>query len=224
MIVVDRLDRVSEAVTIARRARRIAIQSIVAGMGLSGIAMVFAAFGWLTPVAGALTQEAIDVAVILNALRALKPGWHRRREVLPDRMARALSDEHRLLEQELDRLRSISDALDDATGRPAVDLILSAHAIVEDSVVTHEREDEATLYPRLSKLLIDMHGLSAMSRAHREILHQARLLARLASGLRAEDADKYLVRDAQRVIGSIEALVRIHNAQEEDIYEAATNT
>ncbi len=224
VIVVDRLDRVSEAVTIARRARRIAIQSIVAGMALSGIAMVFAAFGWLTPVAGALTQEAIDVAVILNALRALKPGWHRRREVLPDRMARALSDEHRLLEQELDRLRSISDALDDATGRPAVDLILSAHAIVEDSVVTHEREDEATLYPRLSKLLIDMHGLSAMSRAHREILHQARLLARLASGLRAEDADKYLVRDAQRVIGSIEALVRIHNAQEEDIYEAATNT
>jgi heavy metal translocating P-type ATPase len=224
VIVVDRLDRVSEAVIIARRARRIAIQSIVAGMGLSGIAMVFAAFGWLTPVAGALTQEAIDVAVILNALRALTPGWHRRREILPDKMVRALSDEHRLLEQELDRLRSISDALDDATGPHAVDLILSAHAIVEDSVVTHEREDEATLYPRLSKLLIDMHGLSAMSRAHREILHQARLLARLAHGLRAEDADKYLVRDAQRVIGSIEALVRIHNAQEEDIYEAATDT
>ena len=77
VIVVDRLDRVSEAVSIARRARRIAIQSIVAGMGLSGLAMGFAAFGWLTPVAGALTQEAIDVAVILNALRALTPGWHR---------------------------------------------------------------------------------------------------------------------------------------------------
>jgi heavy metal translocating P-type ATPase len=219
VIVVDRLDRVSEAVIIARRARRIAIQSIVAGMGLSGVAMVFAAFGWLTPVAGALTQEAIDVAVILNALRALTPGWHRRREGLPGKMARALSDEHRLLERQLDKLRSISDALDDAGSQRAVELILSAHAIVEDSVVTHEREDETTLYPRLSKLLTNSHGLSAMSRAHREILHQARLLARLAHGLRAEDADKYLVRDAQRVIGSIEALVRIHNAQEEDIYE-----
>jgi hypothetical protein len=42
--------------------------------------------------------------------------------------------------------------------------------------------------------------------------------------LRAEDADKYLVRDAQRVIGAIEALVRIHNAQEEDIYEGAAST
>jgi heavy metal translocating P-type ATPase len=221
VIVVDRLDRVSEAVTIARRARRIAIQSIVAGMGLSGVAMVFAAFGWLTPIAGALTQEAIDVAMILNALRALTPARHRRGEGLPGNMARALSDEHRLLDQQLDKLRSISDALDDSTGQPAVELILGAHAIVEDSVVTHERQDETTLYPRLSKLLTNRHGLSAMSRAHREILHQARLLARLAHGLRAEDADTYLVRDAQRVIGSIEALVRIHNAQEEDIYEEA---
>jgi hypothetical protein len=60
-----------------------------------------------------------------------------------------------------------------------------------------------------------------MSRAHREILHLARMLARLADGLRVEDVEKYLVRDAQRVIESIEALVRIHNAQEEDIYEHA---
>ena len=41
-------------------------------MGLSGIAMGFAAFGYLTPVAGALLQEVIDVAVILNALRVLR--------------------------------------------------------------------------------------------------------------------------------------------------------
>jgi hypothetical protein len=60
-----------------------------------------------------------------------------------------------------------------------------------------------------------------MSRAHREIVHQARLLRRLADGLTPEDVDQYLIRDAQRVIESIEALVRIHNAQEEDIYERA---
>ena len=40
-------------------------------MGLSGTAMLIAAFGYLPPIAGALVQEAIDVAVILNALRAL---------------------------------------------------------------------------------------------------------------------------------------------------------
>jgi hypothetical protein len=66
-----------------------------------------------------------------------------------------------------------------------------------------------------------LRSAGAMSRAHREILHQARLLARVADGLIPADADRYLVRDAQRVIESIEALVRIHNAQEEDIYEHA---
>ena len=71
VIVVDRLDRVAEAVVIARHARRIAIQSVLAGMGLSMVGMVLATFGILPPVAGAFFQEAIDVAVILNALRAL---------------------------------------------------------------------------------------------------------------------------------------------------------
>ena len=219
VIVVDRLDRGSEAVSIARRSRRIALQSIVIGMGLSGIAMAVAAFGWLEPVAGALTQEAIDVAVILNALRALRPPWRAARGAAPGKMARDLGEQHRVLEEDLDKLLEISDALDDAEGQKAVDLIVKAHRLVEDSVVTHEREDETIIYPHLTQYLADGHGLSAMSRAHREIMHQARLLARIASNLRAEDADKYLVRDAQRVIGSIEALVRIHNAQEDDIYE-----
>ena len=58
-----------------------------------------------------------------------------------------------------------------------------------------------------------------MSRAHREIQHLARLLKRLSTSLCAGDADRYCVRDAQRVIESIEALVRLHNAQEEDIFE-----
>ncbi len=74
VIVVDRLDRVAEAVLIARHARGIAVQSVMAGMGLSMFGMVLATIGLLPPVAGAFFQEAIDVAVILNALRALGGG------------------------------------------------------------------------------------------------------------------------------------------------------
>jgi P-type E1-E2 ATPase len=72
VIVVDRIDRVADAVRIGRRSFRIARESVVAGMALSGAAMVLAAFGFVTPVFGALYQEAVDVAVILNALRALR--------------------------------------------------------------------------------------------------------------------------------------------------------
>ena len=221
VILIDRLDRVAEAVAIGRRSRRIALQSIIAGMGLSFVAMGFAAIGWLPPVAGALTQELIDVAVILNALRALTPGRGHRSRALPDHMIRTLRSEHRTLELELDELRAISDTLDDADAQDAVALIAKAHAIVEEAVVAHERADEDAVYPRLTQYLADDNGLAAMSRAHREILHLARLLTRMSDGLRAEDIDKYLIHDAQRVIESIEALVRIHNAQEEDIYEDA---
>jgi hypothetical protein len=221
VILVDRLDRVSDAVSIARRARGIAVQSIVAGMALSGVAMAAAAVGWLTPVAGALTQEAIDVAVILNALRALGPGRTFGRRSMPAATATALREDHQRLESALDRLRTIADALDDAAPEAAVTLITEASRIVAEQVVVHEREDESAVYPRLSKFLPDGHGLGAMSRAHREIIHLARLLDRVVDGLTPDNADRYLIRDAQRVIESIEALVRIHNAQEEDIYEHA---
>ena len=74
VLTTDRLDRLADAMAIAQRSRRIAVQSAVAGMGLSLVAMGVAAFGLLPPAAGALLQEAIDLAVIGNALRALREG------------------------------------------------------------------------------------------------------------------------------------------------------
>jgi heavy metal translocating P-type ATPase len=220
VILVDRVDRVADALVIAKRARAIALQSIVAGMALSGLAMGCAAFGALSPVAAALVQEAVDVAVILNALRALVPGRRWGRRPMPPAAAVALRQEHERLAAALGRLREIADALDDADAGAAVALIGEADRIVA-AVVAHERADESDVYPRLKRFLADGHGLGAMSRAHREILHLARLLDRLATGLAEEDADRYLVRDAQRVIEAIDALARIHNAQEEEIYEHA---
>lgn len=70
VLLIDDPARVAEAVRIGRRSLRIARQSIGVGLGLSLIGMVFAALGYLSPIAGALIQEAIDVTVILNALRA----------------------------------------------------------------------------------------------------------------------------------------------------------
>lgn len=221
VILVDRLDRVSDAVFIAKRARRIAVQSIVAGLTMSGVAMALAAAGWLPPVAGALTQEVIDVAVILNALRALTPGHQFGHPAMPATTAITLRQDHERLETDLNRLREIADALDDAKAGDAVILITEANRIIERQIVTHERDDETKVYPGLAKYLSDDHGLGAMGRAHREIMHLSRLLKRLAEGLMPGDTDRYLIRDAQRIIESVEALVRIHNAQEEDIYEHA---
>src|SRR6516164_9267362 len=221
VILIDRLDRVSEAVSIARRTRGIALQSILFGMTLSGVAMGFAAVGLLPPIAGALTHEVIDVGVILNALRALTSAHQFGHRKMPAAAAMKLRQDHERMETALDRLREIADALDTAKGAGAVTLISEADEIVSRQIVEHEREDERAVYPRVSKFLADRHGLGAMSRAHREIIHLARLLRRLANGLTPLDIDHYLIRDAQRVVEAIEALVRIHNVQEEDIYEHA---
>jgi heavy metal translocating P-type ATPase len=72
VLLVDHLDRLLPGIEVAQKSRRIALESVAAGIGLSILGMIAAAFGYLSPVQGALLQEVIDVAVILNALRALR--------------------------------------------------------------------------------------------------------------------------------------------------------
>ncbi|TPW30026.1 heavy metal translocating P-type ATPase [Martelella alba] len=72
VLLVDRVGQLRPGIEIARRARHIALESVAVGIGLSVLAMIAAAFGYLVPVEGALLQEVIDVAVILNALRVLR--------------------------------------------------------------------------------------------------------------------------------------------------------
>ena len=138
---------------------------------------------------------------------------------MPSATATALRQEHEQLEATLDRLREIADALDDAAAAPRT-LIGEANRLARQSSSTSATTRAASI-PVSPTFLADGHGLGAMSRAHREILHLARLLDRLPTDLTPTDADRYLIRDAQRVIEAIEALVRLHNAQEEDIYEHA---
>jgi hypothetical protein len=162
----------------------------------------------------------IDVAVILNALRALGPGQGSAGKRMTAEAGRALHRGHVALLGHLDRLRSIVDELDDAVPERAAALIAEANQLVQQQIVVHERDDEGHVYPELAGILRESHGLSAMSRAHREILHIARLLGRVTEDLPTEKVDRYLVRDAQRLIEAVETLVRLHTAQEEDIYEA----
>jgi Hemerythrin HHE cation binding domain len=224
VILTDRLDRIGEAIAIAQRARRIAVESIVAGMGLSLVAMLAATVGWLQPVPAAIVQEVIDVAVILNALRALTPAHRNGGRRITMERGRELHHDHLALVKNLDRLRAIVDTLDDAVPGAVPALITEANELVQERYVTHERDDEGSVYPRLTNVVRERHSLSAMSRAHREILHLARLLARVAEDLPSEKIDRYLIRDAQRAIEAIQTLVRMHTAQEEDVYEAVGGT
>jgi heavy metal translocating P-type ATPase len=73
VIMDNSLRKVDEFMHVSRRMRSIALQSAVGGMALSIGGMLLASVGWLTPVEGAVAQEVIDVAAVLNALRAAVP-------------------------------------------------------------------------------------------------------------------------------------------------------
>ena len=133
--------------------------------------------------------------MILNALRALGPGRGvvSRLHTLPSAAARDLYRGTNSSRRPSTACAASPMRL--TTPIPSKQLVAEANAVVSE-VVRHERNDEASVYPRLTRFLRDGHGLSAMSRAHREIMHLARLLARLADGVRPPDVDRYLVRDA----------------------------
>jgi cation transport ATPase len=67
------LEKVDELMHIGRRMRKIALQSAVGGMVLSAAGMALAAMGLLSPIAGAVAQELIDLAAVVNALRVTLP-------------------------------------------------------------------------------------------------------------------------------------------------------
>jgi P-type E1-E2 ATPase len=73
VIIDSSLSKVDELIHLSYRLRRVALQSAIGGMLLSGAGMMFAAGGFLTPVAGAVAQEVIDLVAVLNALRTARP-------------------------------------------------------------------------------------------------------------------------------------------------------
>jgi len=219
VLLVDRLDRLTEALLIARRARGLALQSVVVGMGLAVAAMLVAAFGLLAPVAGALVQEGIDVAVILNALRALGPGRVRRTgKAIPHATAQRLQSEHRELYPVLDRIRTVADRLDGFTPQAARTELEAVDRLLREHLLPHERRDDAELYPVLAELLGGADPMGAMSRTHREIAHLWRLYTRLVADLPLEGLEPEDRRDLQRVLYSLSAILRLHFAQEEELF------
>ena len=119
VLVVDRLDRLAEAITIARRSRGIAVQSVVVGMGLAFGFMGLAAIGLFGPIAGALIQEGIDVMSILNSLRAIGGGGEPGPAGPSTHVADRFRQEHREFAPELQRIRSVADRLEQMPGPEA---------------------------------------------------------------------------------------------------------
>ncbi|WP_104012881.1 heavy metal translocating P-type ATPase [Burkholderia anthinoferrum] len=220
VLLVDRLDRLVDAIRIARRSRRIALESVVAGMSLSFAAMTIAAAGFLQPIAGAVVQEVIDVVVIVNALRVLLVPARRTSARPADLDVEQLKREHAALSPLLDRIRDLADRLPQLSAGAITRELVQVIDSLDERLLPHERADDLEVYARLAPLLGGEDPLSAMSGAHREIFKMVRSLRQMVEDVPRDDVSSMQVQAIQRLLYGLEAIVRLHCAQEEELFHA----
>lgn len=220
VLLIDKLDRLAEAKMIAVATMRIARQSVALGMALSLLAMLVAAAGYLPPLDGALLQEAIDVAAILNALNALRirPLLSNRTRLAADKV-QALREEHQKLEPLLAQLSDLARALPTMMPDRQVQALQALNGVLRNELIPHEQADEQALYPAVSSLLGGDDPLAALSRSHQEIFRGIHRLSRLFDPLQSPIPEP-VIQDIQRTLYGLEAVLRLHFAQENELFSS----
>lgn len=224
VLTTGRVERLADAVVIARRSRRIAVQSAVGGMALSAAAMVAAAFGLLPPAAGALLQECIDVAVIVNALRAVRTTERQVDDGTRDAVRRCMAG-HLALRETVDATRDAAEALSRDDPARALALVRRAERGLRERLLPHERDEERQVYPQLARWLGGPEATAALSRSRTEI---ERLANRVAAHLALAEDDRQgaaalrpeQVPDLRGCLYGLHALLMLHIAQEEESYSS----
>jgi hypothetical protein len=218
VLVVDRLDRLVDAMFIAKRSRTIALQSVWLGMGLAFGFMFLGAFGLLVPVAGAVVQEMIDLASIANALRALSGGPQGARAGPSIDVAERFRAEHREFAPELQRIRATADRLGSLEPEAMRRELDAVRWFLAERLPQHEEEEEEAVYPVVARLLGGEDPMSSMARAHIEISHLGRVYQQLLDELPDDGPAAEDLMDLRRVLYGLHAILRLHFAQEEEAY------
>jgi heavy metal translocating P-type ATPase len=215
VLTVDRIDALADAILIAQRSRRIALQAVATGMALSLVAMVVATIGLLGPALGAVLQEGIDVLAIALALRAVRPGRMHTVTIPPDDvcLGERLRTQHQATLAVVEEIRAVADGLttrhpETASTRRLLDRL---HA----ELLPHESADEELLVPMVARLLGPAATVS-LSRTHAEIDHQVRRLHRLVEDLPEDELQPEDVVELRRLLYGLYAVLRLHNAQEDE--------
>lgn len=218
VLAVDRLDRIGDAVAISRRSLRIATQSVAVGIGMSLLAMAVAAAGLLPPTWGAISQEAIDVLAILNAMRALRPPeGYPALESADSEVASRFSAEHLALRPQLDLVKAAADAVGRVPDREAHSMAVSVCRWLTEELLPHEEAEDAELYPVMARVLGGADRTSTMSRAHGEISHLIRRLDRLTRDI-DDTPDPEDLAELRGLLYGLHAVLKLHFTQEEESY------
>ena len=212
---VDRIDALGDAIVIARRSRRIALIAACVGMGVAAVFMAIAAIGRLTPTAGALLQEGIDVLAITIALTGLLPWPVHTVSLSPaDRdTIGSLRDEHESLSDLVEAVRLVADQL--SVGDQVTQVGSLVHRL-QGELLPHEQHEETSLVPVLARALGGQDPTGSLSRTHVEIEHRIARLSRLVAEIGSDALTPDDVLELRRDLYGLYAILTLHNAQEEE--------
>jgi iron-sulfur cluster repair protein YtfE (RIC family) len=181
--------------------------------------MLWAAAGYIAPVAGAVLQEGIDVLVIMNALRALGGrGLAPRPKAETRGLAEGLASAHRALRPRVGELASLAARLDGMPADEARSELQRTRETLEEELLPHELEEQRTAYPVLGEMLGEEDPTGPLVQTHHEIRRLARLFGRLVARLSPEGPRPEDLRDLQRALYGLHAVLTLHFAQEDELY------
>jgi hypothetical protein len=163
-----------------------------------------------------LLQEAIDVLVILNALRALREP--RTEDAGSSKISQQIRAEHRRLLPGVKRIRHLADRLDLMPPMEARGELVKTWRFLLEEILPHDQSEDARVYPIVAKVMGGTEATATMTRAHLEISHLVNLLGRTLDELPPEGPDTEDVRELRRVLYGLYAILALHFAQEEESY------
>ena len=159
------------------------------------------------------------MAVILNALRALRGGTEVRAHV-PGwaETSAGLRTEHRELAPALARIRGLADGIDALPASAAGAELEATRSFLVNDLMRHERQEDRAVYPMLAQAIGNEDATAALHRTHTEIFHLIGLYDRLVGDLPPEGPAHEDLVDLRRVLYGLDAILRLHMAHEEELY------
>ena len=120
----------------------------------------------------------------------------------------------------LDRMRALADRLGDVGRADSCGRSCASLDVDLQQVLLHERADESRLQPEIAPLVGGHDPLSAISRTHREIAHLGRRFSRYVADLPEQGPTRRRLIELRRILYALEAILRLHFAQEDEIYDS----
>jgi Hemerythrin HHE cation binding domain len=136
---------------------------------------------------------------------------------LPATEIAQLKVEHEDLSRLLDHLRALADRLAALSPAEAAAALTEADTLVR-RLLQHEREDDTRLYPLIERMLSGSDPMASMHRAHREVQQLGGLLGRMVTDLPPGGPAEESMNDFRRLLYALDAIVRLHFAQEDEMY------